>query len=52
MRRDVSWFMKMFVKASAKPKEIIPGFITSLNAAYTVDEIEDIVKRSNIVFHS
>lgn len=29
-----------------KPKEIRPGFVTSLNASYTVDEIKRLLEQS------
>jgi ubiquinone/menaquinone biosynthesis C-methylase UbiE len=44
MRRDVSFLLKWIIYASTKPKEIRPGFLSSLNAAYTVSEISEILK--------
>ncbi len=32
----------------AEPKEIRPGFITSLNASYTVDELKDLTGQSEL----
>jgi ubiquinone/menaquinone biosynthesis C-methylase UbiE len=46
MRRDVNPAVKWMIYASAKPKEIRPGFLSSLNAAYTVGEIRDVLNRS------
>ena len=47
MRRDVNpWIVKM-IYHSTKPKAIRPGFITSLNAAYTVNEMTEILRNSD-----
>ena len=46
MRRDVSSLIKWMIYAATKPKEIRPGFLSSLNASYTVDEIINILNRS------
>jgi ubiquinone/menaquinone biosynthesis C-methylase UbiE len=46
LRRDINPLMKLMVKVTTKPKEILPGFITSLNAAYTVDEMVEIMKKT------
>jgi ubiquinone/menaquinone biosynthesis C-methylase UbiE len=48
MRRDVNPLVKWMIYASTKPKEIRPGFLSSLNAAYTVSEIKNILSRSNL----
>jgi ubiquinone/menaquinone biosynthesis C-methylase UbiE len=37
LRRDINFFIKWLMKALVKPKEIKPGFITSINASYTPD---------------
>ena len=39
LRRDMNPFMAFFLKINAKPKEIRPGLISSINAAYTKEEI-------------
>lgn len=39
LRRDMNLFMAFFLKINAKPKEIRPGLISSINAAYTKEEI-------------
>jgi len=31
-----------------KPKEIRPGFLTSLNASYTVNEIKELLSQSEL----
>ena len=46
MRRDVNPMIVKLIYWMAKPKEIRPGFITSLNASYTVDEINRLLKQS------
>ena len=46
-RRDVSPLVKWPIYMTAKPKEIRPGFITSLNASYTEDEITAILRKSS-----
>jgi len=46
MRRDVSPLIKWMIYSSTKPKEIRPGFLSSLNAAYTVAEISALLGRS------
>lgn len=48
MRRDVSPLLRKAIYASAKPKEIRPGFLSSLNASYTVEEIKEILSRSSL----
>lgn len=46
MRRDVNPLIKWAIYFSTKPKEIRPGFLTSLNASYTVDEIKNLLNNS------
>lgn len=46
MRRDVSSVLKWLIYFTAKPKQIRPGFISSLNASYTVPELEELIVRS------
>jgi ubiquinone/menaquinone biosynthesis C-methylase UbiE len=46
MRRDVSPLKVWCIKASTKPKAILPGFKTSLQAAYTIEELRQIVGNS------
>ncbi|MDD5622600.1 MAG: class I SAM-dependent methyltransferase [Actinomycetota bacterium] len=43
MRRDMNFFVKWFMKAIAKPKEIRSGLVTSINASYTPKEIQSIL---------
>ena len=46
MRRDVNPLIKWSIYCSTKPKEIRPGFLTSQNASYTVDEIKNLLNNS------
>ena len=46
MRRDVNSALKWLAYATAKPREIRPGFLTSLYAAYTLEEMREILSRS------
>jgi ubiquinone/menaquinone biosynthesis C-methylase UbiE len=46
MRRDVSPLIKWPIYLSTKPKEIRPGFLTSLYAAYTVPEISSLINQT------
>jgi len=39
LRRDMNPFMAYFLKTSVQPKEIRPGLISSIHAAYTKEEI-------------
>jgi ubiquinone/menaquinone biosynthesis C-methylase UbiE len=48
MRRDMSPFVRWFMKLITKPKTIRPGLISSINASYTVDEIRSILNHSNL----
>lgn len=49
LRRDMNPFVKWFMKAVTKPREIRPGLITSINAAYTEVEIKTLMKKSHFV---
>jgi ubiquinone/menaquinone biosynthesis C-methylase UbiE len=46
LRRDVNPLIKWLIYFSTKPKEIRPGFITSLNAAYTQQELKNLFSQS------
>ena len=48
LRRDINPIMKCDVKMGTKPRSMIKGLITSLNAAYTVEEINEIIKKTDI----
>jgi hypothetical protein len=36
------------MKLMVKPKEIRPGFVSSINASYTTDEIRSVLDQSNL----
>lgn len=44
LRRDVPVPSKWFMYSLCKPREIRPGFLTSVRAAYTRDEIAEILR--------
>lgn len=48
LRRDMNPLVACFMKLVTKPKEIKPGLITSINAAYTLEEIRSILNRSQL----
>lgn len=48
LRRDVNRLKKAMIYISTQPKEMRPGLITSLNAAYTVSEITELLRHSNL----
>lgn len=46
MRRDVSPLITKIIYASTKPREIRPGFLTSLHAAYVVSEMIELLRNT------
>jgi len=52
MRRDSNLLLKWSIYLSTKPKEIRPGFLSSYNASYIKEEIEEILKKSNVENYS
>jgi ubiquinone/menaquinone biosynthesis C-methylase UbiE len=48
MKRDMSPLIKWLMYAIARPKEIRPGLISSINASYTVDEIEAMLPKTKL----
>lgn len=48
LRRDVHLLKKVMVYLSTQPKEMRPGLVTSLNAAYTVPEISELLRQSDL----
>lgn len=46
LRRDLHPVICTFFKLMAKPKEIRPGFVSSLNASYTAEELTDIMAKT------
>jgi len=48
LRRDMNPLMRWILTLMTKPKEIRPGLISSINAAYTLEEIQSILGESNL----
>ena len=48
LRRDMFFLIKWFLWINTKPKEISPGLITSINAAYTPDELKELIKGTKL----
>jgi len=48
LRRDMFFLLKWFLWINTKPKEIRPGLITSVNAAYTPDELRELIKATDL----
>lgn len=48
LRRDVNPLIRTMVYLSTQPKEMRPGLITSLNAAYTISEITELLRHSSL----
>jgi ubiquinone/menaquinone biosynthesis C-methylase UbiE len=48
LRRNINPLMKGFLYLMTKPKEIWPGVLSSINAAYTIDEINDLLQLTEI----
>ena len=42
------FLIKWFLWINTKPKEIRPGLITSINAAYTPDELTELIKGTKL----
>ena len=48
LRRDMFFLIKWFLWINTTPKEIRPGLVTSINAAYTPDELEELIEGTNL----
>lgn len=48
LKRDMNVLLKWFMWLMTKPKEIRPGLISSINAAYTLPEIRDLLAQSKL----
>lgn len=48
LRRDMFALIRWFLWANAKPKEIRPGLISSINAAYIPDELKELIKGTKL----
>lgn len=48
LRRDMFLLMRWFLYIATKPKEIRPGLISSINAAYTPNELKELIKDTKL----
>ena len=48
LRRDMIILIRWFLWLTIKPKEMRPGLITSINASYTLPEINEILARTKL----
>jgi ubiquinone/menaquinone biosynthesis C-methylase UbiE len=48
LRRDMFFLTKWFLWINVKPREIRPGLMTSINAAYTPDELKELIKGTKL----
>jgi ubiquinone/menaquinone biosynthesis C-methylase UbiE len=48
LKRDMALFMRWFLWLSSRPKEIRPGLITSINAAYTPRELTELIRGTGL----
>ncbi len=48
LRRNMFFLIKWFLWINTKPKEIRPGLITSINAAYTPDELKEVIQGTKL----
>jgi len=48
LRRDMSFLIRWFLWINTRPREIRPGLITSINAAYTPDELRELIKGTKL----
>jgi ubiquinone/menaquinone biosynthesis C-methylase UbiE len=46
LKRDIAFPVKLMMKLGTKPKAIRPGLISSINAAFTVDELEELLRQT------
>lgn len=49
-RRDMFPLLKWFLYLNARPKAIRPGLITSINAAYSPDELKMLIRETELAF--
>ena len=48
LKRNMNPLMRWLMWLVTKPKEIRPGLLTSIDAAYTVDEIRQLLAETNL----
>jgi ubiquinone/menaquinone biosynthesis C-methylase UbiE len=46
LRRNINPLFKWFMYTMTRPKEIRPGLKTSIKAAYTVSEVDDLLRQT------
>jgi ubiquinone/menaquinone biosynthesis C-methylase UbiE len=48
LRRNMNPFLRLFMKMMTRPKEIKPGLVSSINASYTLPELESLLGQSRL----
>jgi ubiquinone/menaquinone biosynthesis C-methylase UbiE len=48
LRRDMNFFIKWFLKSMTRPREMVDGLVSSINAAYIENEIRTILADSDL----
>jgi ubiquinone/menaquinone biosynthesis C-methylase UbiE len=48
LRRDMHFPVKWFLWINSRPKDIRPGLLTSINAAYTPEELKNLIKGTQL----
>ena len=48
LKRDMFFLVRWFLWINTKPKEIRPGLITSIDAAYTPNELKELIKGTKL----
>jgi len=48
LKRNMNFFIKWLMKSITKPKEMASGLISSINAAYTIEEVKEILVKTNL----
>ena len=49
LRRDMNPVIRWFMWYTVRPRKIRPGLISSINAAYTKEELEELLPRTNLL---
>jgi len=48
LRRDMPFFLSWFLWLATQPKAIRPGLITTINAAYTLNELSKLIEKTGL----
>ncbi|MFZ5518386.1 MAG: class I SAM-dependent methyltransferase [Candidatus Zhuqueibacterota bacterium] len=48
LRRDMSFPVRWFLWLFSRPKEVRPGLLTSIHAAYTPDELKELIRGTGL----